>query len=401
MTEKGKERLKKVGHVALTTLAFALISALIGGICWAYAKTQAKAKEETQAVAVLSSPKRAQDGAQYSITNVGSGTSLELWANGYVNYQIASGATQSLLWNNSITYTAKYADDMPFIAGNSPGNSNYSTIALTWEVEYAQTIFITKNDPTFTIYNDFLAATGETLRATDEELRDVLVLDGQTSTTKTYSQIVGAIFYHSPGEEMKVGTTQGGYDLQNAGRNWEATPQTLTNLAANGTTSIYFTPNRLSYVLYNRALTDIEYATPRDTGQITWYPLSTGEKVTIYSDTQVVLLRSKNWFQFDYKGATYSPIYYPEGVSDEDFAGYYFQGLYDLDGDITLRPNENADAPQATTILENTFVLIASAFSALMPLLNLKIIEDITLGFLLFIPLTFAIIVLIFKLIKL
>lgn len=396
MNDKTKRILFQIG-------AF-LTGMLVGGALTIATEWGVSSQKATTPVVQEPSPvmRRAQNGDTFTIWNISPTENLNVWANGFVNESIEPNSSLTLTWTNSYNYWLVYEQEDWMLVGTSAGNWNRLDRGYEYEITDSVNLFVVDTtSPNVTIHNEFVRATGENLEAVDDNLQTKLLLSGQSSQEVAIDQVRDCVFLHSPAEDMFIGTPSDHYAISGstAVRNWTADVDTLIEYP-----DIYFYPARQSWILWNATLAEGEVIYSLTLGDMTtatnWHALRSGEKVSIYQGENFTY-RSSVPFQAVYGSQTFLPSYEGNNV-DSPLHGYYFVQVEGVVHDLKIEPVYAGGGGEGETLnaLSSTLALIATAFSSLMPILNIQVFGGITIGFLALIPLTGAIIALIFRLIK-
>lgn len=398
MKEETKQRLKQIGYFAMATIAGGVLTLLTMGVVGCALRNQANTDTTS-----LKTKKELQNGQSYTI-NATSNT-WQVWKNGYVNTTFNS--TYAGTWTGNVSFKTAN-NDWFLVSSVGMGNSDLSPATQTYTIEATNTAtnyyFTAVNAPTIEVINDFLPATGETLTALNEDLETLFRLEGGESTTISVSDFVGYTVLHSPAEYFYARAYYNNewHTLNaEADRNWTFSLSEWETLRY---TKLKFSPSQESVILWNKTLNHIYFDTNPNSQQAFedlesgWQVLAPGERATIYKGSTLNLYTNQI-MQIDYNGNNYDPNYMWEGANSP-LAGKYYATIQGLQHDLTTIAY-NAQAPeQADETLYQTFSIIATAFSSIIPILELKVFANITIGLLLLIPFTFAIMTLLFKLIK-
>lgn len=400
MTEKGK------------TILNAVISAITGflvgvattiSIAWGF--SSAETAKTTTPVVQAPDPivHRANEGENFIVWNIDNDMDLEVWANGYINEVISPGSYNTLTWHNAYNYYLRYENQGWMLVGTSAGTWNRMTRGKNYEIDIPETLYVTEgSSPLITFHNEFVRATGENLDALDNDLERIFSIPGGESQSVEIDEMDGAVILHNPTEKFFVGVPSDNYAISGSTPIANYWPDIVEMTEY---TDIYIYPARVSHVVWNGTLAQGEICYSLSLGDMLettdWYPIEPGYKLSVYQG-QDFTFRSSARFQAVYNNQVVQASFEGQNRHNPLYNYYYIQ-VEGFQYDLKIEPygaGAEGEGEDAGFALTSTLALIATAFSAILPILNIQVFGGITIGFLALIPLTMGIIVMIFKLIK-
>lgn len=367
--------------------------------------TVADKPEEANTV-LTTTPKRLVSGDTYNIYNSNSVYPLQVWQNGYLVDDFTG--TYIGTYVSTTPPTIMYEDGCQFLVGSMFGDSSYSSeevtsFTISSDLEYTD-FYITRTtlpdevQTEITIINEFPSGTNAYITALDDNLDYILRVAPQTSQTfilqDLFENDLGDLDYidlfASTNDYLNVGTTSGDDDLLSNERRYHLY-ETETN------TNLYFSIGGDYLLLINESYQDFNYYQGAvDYSTSIYYTIEAGETITITPEMQTTVWGSIP-FQIEYNGLQIISLY--SNQIDSIFYHKYYLTFSDPIYNMTINlEGELIDTPES--ILSNTFTTIASSLESLIPILNLSVFGNVTIGFLLLIPFTYALIRLIMRLIK-
>lgn len=387
---------KKIILLSIPLLSFFLLGCSVN--------TVADKPEEVNTV-LTTSPKRLVNGDTYNLYNSNSVYPLQVWQNGNLVTDFTTGYVGT--FSIYAPPTVKYDDGCQFLVGSMFGDSSYSngevtSFTITQDLTYTD-YYITRTSmpevvqTEITIHNDFPSGTNAYIQALDDDLEYIFQIAPQTSQTFVLQTLFEANIsdsyidiFASTNDYLNVGSTSLDDDLLSNQRRY--------HLYENEThANLYFSIGGDYLLLKNESYQDFNYYQGAvDVSTSIYYTIEAGKTLTITPEMQTTVWGSIP-FQIEYNGLQVISLY--SNKIDSIFYHKYYLTFSNPTHDMTINLEGSLpDTPES--ILSNTFTTIASSLESLIPILNLSVFGNVTIGFLLLIPFTYALIRLIMRLIK-